>query len=167
VYNTTVLYEIIDAYRGFAPHWQSQLRSERFGQPDGTDVVPLLYRPDIVHDIHQKIGSILKGKTMKGLLITGPQGIGKSFSLVNTVIHLESTGDYLVTFLPDGDVWQHVVDLVDAIAFSIGTNRHAIPEMNKAWISESESFIDLSALIDVITNFLAHMSQPKHWVFVF
>jgi hypothetical protein len=168
-YNRIQTYEIINAYHGTLPYWEPDVRIERFESlgRSGYQLVPLLYRPAIVKTIIQKIDSFLEEGRVKGLLVTGPEGIGKSFSLVNTVIALESTGDYLVTFLPDGDQWSLGFHLVKAIAQSIGVETTAIrdfPDFNQEWegvVGEG----NFKKLINAISNCLAALG--KKWVFVF
>jgi hypothetical protein len=168
-YNRSQMYEIINAYHGTLPYWEPDVRIERFESqgPTGYQLVPLLYRPAIVNTIFQKIDSFLEEGRKKGLLVTGPQGIGKSFSLVNTVIALESTGDYLVTFIPDCDQWSLGFHLVKAIAQSIGVETTAIrdfPDFNQHWegvVGEG----NFKKLINAISNCLAALG--KKWVFVF
>jgi hypothetical protein len=38
-------------------------------------------------------------------MVKGTEGMGKSHTLVNTVLKLQSTGEYLVTFIPDCERW--------------------------------------------------------------
>jgi hypothetical protein len=166
-YNRSQTYEIINAYHGTLPYWEPDVRIERFVSPGrtGQQLVPLLYRPAIVKTIIQKIDSFLEEGRLKGLLVTGPQGIGKSFSLVNTVIALESTGNYLVTFIPDCDTWFLASDVVDMIAASMGVDTiDEIPDFNQEWLGEAgeENF---KKLIDAISSCLA--TTDKKWVFVF
>jgi hypothetical protein len=168
-YNCSQMYEIINAYHGTLPYWEPKLTFERFETPGGTDeqVLPLLYRPEIVQQLTAEITHQLKTRAIDGVFVTGPQGIGKSFSLVNTVIALESTGDYLVTFLPDGDKWSLGSDVVDAIAASMGVDDEKIgqvPDFHQVWLGKvgEENFKNL---IPAISNYLATIG--KKWIFVF
>ena len=90
-------YIVNDAF-GENPYWSGDVRSARF---EGTLRRGILYRPQIVNDIIVTIEKNLNGVVRGGLVIKGPQGIGKSHSLVNTVLKLQSTGKHLVTFIPD------------------------------------------------------------------
>jgi hypothetical protein len=160
------LYSIESLYNNVDPYWVEHIRTIRFKE-DGTEVRQVLYRPTIVNEIVDKISTQLGTRAIDGVFVTGPQGIGKSFSLVNTVIKLESTGKYLVTFFPDSDEWRHAGDVVKDIANSIGIQDITLfPEMNKKWKGE-EAEIDFENLIDVISTCLANMNPPKQWVFVF
>jgi hypothetical protein len=98
------MYDIKAKYQNRTPYWFSKLQSDCFAKDDG-DVKALLYRHEIGDNITATIDTHIAGEVKSGLLVTGPQGIGKSFSLVNTVVKMESTGDYLVSFVPDCEDW--------------------------------------------------------------
>lgn len=53
-------------------------------------------------------------------MVKGPQGIGKSHSLVNTVLKLQSTGKDLVTLIPDCKRCNNEFYFVNAICSSFG-----------------------------------------------
>jgi hypothetical protein len=164
----TAMYDIEQAYNGRNPYWVSAMKADRFPRVKEQDVkiLPLLFRPIIVNEIKARIDDNLNDILRNGLLVTGPQGVGKSFSLVNTVIKLESTGEYLVTFIPDCDKWKSALDLVKAIAASFGATTTEIPEMNKKF-SGDDAVDNIDLLIDAIATCLAEMEPRKHWVFVF
>jgi hypothetical protein len=86
--------------------------------------------------------------------------------LVTTAITLESTGNYLVTYIPDCAKWKNAANLVQAIARLFGSERWHIVEMNKDW-SDLRAENNLEELIDAISNCLAKMNPPKQWLFVF
>jgi hypothetical protein len=135
---------------GYVPYWHSHLRGSRLAEQGM--VLPVLYHPKIVKQMLVKIRCHLQGQIPEGVLVTGPQGIGKSCSLINTVIQLESTGNYLVTFLPD---WRKTFNVVKAIADSIGIrDTTLIPEMNSDW-SRCTAENNFEKLVDAITNCLA------------
>jgi hypothetical protein len=56
------IHTVNDEFPGVDPIWQSNIRWERFKQPSG-ELLPLLYRPDFVEHILQKIDSIFKAST--------------------------------------------------------------------------------------------------------
>jgi Cdc6-like AAA superfamily ATPase len=168
VTKNTELYDIKAAYNNGPIDWIANLRQERFFDDYLTsptiDLCPQLYRPDIVDKIISKIDRYIEARL--GIFVLGPQGIGKSSSLVNTVIKLESTGDYLVTFIPDCDKWNSALDLVKAIAASFGATPDQIPEM-KENCSGADAADNLDFLIDAISSCLAELKPAKKWVFVF
>jgi type II secretory ATPase GspE/PulE/Tfp pilus assembly ATPase PilB-like protein len=70
----------------------------------------LLYCPTVVNDTRDKIACNISSKSEKGLIVPGPPSSGKSCSLMNTVMKLESTGNHLVAFIPDGHSFKLTVD---------------------------------------------------------
>ena len=82
--------------------WFKDLRRPRFSQGQASRV---LYRPKIVKGLLEKMDEVLNDGIKGGIMVKGPQGIGKSFSIVNLVLHLMSTGKYLVTFIPNCEDW--------------------------------------------------------------
>jgi hypothetical protein len=157
--DSTYLYNISDVYGGQEnlPYWYNNLRSERF---EGYKSYGLLFRPDINREISRAINSNFEADVAKGTIVTGPQNIGKSFTLVNQVIQWESTGEYLVTFIPDCETWDSSHDLVKAIFNSFGSNYKEFgynPEnLNGAVIED---------IINEIDTIL--FSLGKKWIFVF
>jgi serine kinase of HPr protein (carbohydrate metabolism regulator) len=85
----TELYRVADAF-GMDPYWRDHVRSERFSRMIEGGI---LYQPAIVEDIHGEIVSAFASPVKMGVMIKGSQGIGKSHSLVNTVLKLESSGE--------------------------------------------------------------------------
>jgi hypothetical protein len=102
----------------------------------------------------------------QGLLVTGPQGHRQEFLLINTVMTLESTRNYLDTYIPDCARWNSAAELVTAIANSFGSKCQSIVDMDKDW-SDLQAEINLEDLIDAISKCLATMNPPKQWVLVF
>ena len=148
------VYNIIDVFNN--PYW-IDFASGRFASTDATGI---LYRPDIVDRIIEKVEDNLGRIRKQGLMIKGPQGIGKSHSIVNVVRKLESTGNYLVTFIPDCEEWGNAANLVNFICLSIGTTVEAlgIPEFD-----DTPSI--LLKLIKGISEVLE--AKGKQWIFVF
>lgn len=70
---------------------------------EGSSEKGILYRPVIVDELVVKVERVLNKDRRSGIMIKGPEGIGKSHSLVNLVRKLQygSNGKYLVTFIQD------------------------------------------------------------------
>ena len=144
-------------------YWTGHVRTERFAdtlQPNG-----MLYRPAIVNEICSRIDTILDSKVPQGLIIKGPQGIGKSHSLVNVVRKLESTGDYLVTFIPDCDRWSTAFFFIQQVCYSFGMTQHEMTKMGIRRVESSQYEDMIEDLIDRIDSILAELD--KKWVFIF
>jgi hypothetical protein len=98
------------------PPWVPDL-TERFRS---TIENGILYRPRIVEDLRKQIDRLFKSLIKVGLMVKGPQGVGKSHTLVNLVVNLEEQRDkgrspYHVTFIPNCDNWRTVGDFVWAV----------------------------------------------------
>ena len=137
-------------------------------EEDRKQIFRVLYRPKIVKKLVKRIERRLnreKEKQLKwGIMVKGPQGIGKSFSLVNLVLYLMSTGKYLVTFIPDCEGWRdHTSGLYDVICASIGTKPSEIGI--KLSVRKNRTRFDLNQLIRFISDELDAISVK--WVFVF
>jgi len=111
------MYMVEDAFGG-NPYWAKSVRTERFRL---TLEKGILYRPQIVNEIYAQIAECLEEDVKRGIMVKGPQGIGKSHSLVNTVLKLQSTGEYLVTFIPDCEEWENGRFLLKQICLSFGS----------------------------------------------
>ncbi len=61
----------------------------------------VLYRPGIVNELIQKVEYLLSRETNRGMIIKGPQGVGKSYTLVNLTRCLLASQSYVVTIIPD------------------------------------------------------------------
>ena len=96
-------------------YWIAKVRPERF---DASAQANVLYRPEIVDNLMKALEDA-QGEDQRGIMVKGPPRIGKSFSIVNLVLHLMSTGKYLVTFFPDCNQWRYTIDfLTDVICAS-------------------------------------------------
>ena len=155
--NRAERYSVREAFGGTMPYWVDEVRGARFAE---TLTSGILYRPQIVNEICHQIENALNSPVKEGVMIKGPQGIGKSHSLVNTVLKLQSTGAFLVTFLPDCDSWETTTYLVNAICASFGTSPGQLGIEGLRLSAE-----DLEALMGTIDIQLA--SLGKKWVFVF
>jgi len=101
----------------------------------------------------------------RGLMIKGPQGIGKSHSIVNLVYQLlyHSNCKYFVTFIPDCALWTFAYDLFESICASFGSTPD---ELGITWTEEmlSKKYF-LEEFVEAIDAKLAE--QGRQWVFVF
>jgi hypothetical protein len=93
------LYSIEEQFGTLCDSWKCDLHNGtgRFGRTRESIV---LYRSHIAEELFEKVEQVLTIPGI-GILLKGPPGIGKSYSLVNLVLKLQSTGKYFVTFFPD------------------------------------------------------------------
>ena len=117
-------------------------------------------------DICGHIETALKEHVRKGIMVKRLQGIGKSHSLVSTVLKLESTGNYLVTFIPDCEQWSGTNDLLDAIFASFGSSAEDLGLDYYQMIQSTQNELSLLAsVVRKIDSILKGLG--KKWVFVF
>jgi hypothetical protein len=109
-------------------YWKDSVRAERF---DETLENGILYRPRITNEIFNETMKLLQRNAPLGLMIKGPHGIGKSHSLVNVVWKLLSTGDYLVTFVPNCENWGNTKYLGETICASFGATYEDVKHLLK------------------------------------
>ena len=120
----------------------------------------ILYRPEIVNEIVSKVEDNLRRPFSQGLFIKGPQGTGKSHSIVNVVRKLQSTGKYVVTFIPDCGNWGTSDYLIEAICDSISITATSIGIQNFG--------NDRNVLLHLIDDVAEELvKKDKQWVFVF
>jgi Cdc6-like AAA superfamily ATPase len=157
------LYSIEEAFGDTANYWKGNVRYEPFG----TKTEPtILYRPDITDGLFEKMEETIKNHPRVGVMVKGPRGIGKSHTLINLVHKLQSTGQYLVTFVPDCRLWDTDDFLLKTICDSFGVEfggPHGIslgPQLSK---DERQSL--LHAIIRAIAGEVT--KEGKQWVFVF
>ena len=156
-------YRLQDEFHDEDLYWQSRVRGSRFLSTMETGI---LYRPQIVADLHQMVERNLALNVEQGIMVKGPGGIGKSHSLVNLVRKLNygSNSKYLVTFIPDCFKWESVIDLLCAICASCGIAVQPILQQLKG----SGVLDQLLLLNDLITSVDAILLKlGKKWVFVF
>jgi hypothetical protein len=156
------MYKIEDIFIGPFGSWQRKMQPEgfEFSIPNG-----ILYRPAITEELFDKVKAALEKHVKKGVLVQGPHGIGKSHSLVNLVLKLQSTGNYLVTFVPDCDQWDTVTFVFKLICDSLGITLHEIGFPDITLDTDPLSRFHLEAVIEAVSGELA--KQKKQWVFVF
>jgi len=143
---------------GFSPEdrtWIQNVRADRMSFK--SDV---LYRPQIVNDLVQQIDTLLASNERKGLLVKGPQGVGKSYSLINLTRYLLANGKYWVTNIPDCQHWRSENDFLEFLLQSVGVNPVPFPRKYKP--SEDVDYLDI---IDDIDSIIAE--QGMKWVFIF
>ena len=160
---TTHRYSVDDGFHKDDLYWKPNVREGRFESL--TPGKGILYRPQIVTELHQMVGSALSSEERRGIMVKGPAGIGKSHSLVNLVRKLMygSNSEYLVTFIPDCFKWNSVVELLDAICASCGIA--AEPFLDQVKGNLVLDFLLLNKLITSIDGILCSMG--KRWIFVF
>jgi len=143
-------------------YWLKEVWIERFRDSQRTVI---LDRPAIVSELIGEVEKVLNDDKGQGIMIKGPQGIGKSHSIVNLVRKLlyGSGGKYLVTFIPDCRRWKDVEELYTAICQSLGsTTKELNIEMSG---SDSENNATLKRLIEIIAEIL--LEQGRQWIFIF
>ena len=161
---TTHRYSVDDAFHKDDLYWKANVRGDRF-EAALTLGKGILYRPQIVTELHQLIDSALSNEVCRGIMVKGPGGIGKSHSLVNLVRKLTygSNNKYLVTFIPDCFKWGNVIDLLRAICASCGIPVEPILQQVKG-----NSVLDSKLLDDLITSIDGNLWKlGKKWIFVF
>jgi hypothetical protein len=132
---------------------------------DGDDAsLHVLYRAEVTRDLFTQMKNNFKDGL--GTMVTGPQGIGKSHSLVNLVLRLQASGNYLVTFIPNCGAWYTQNELMDAICGSFGIdpsgpNGIGLLDRNLAasWFTED----NLDLIINAIITELG--ASKRKWVF--
>lgn len=161
---TTHRYSVDDGFHKDDLYWKTNVREGRF-ESALTSGKGILYRPQIVTELHQMIDSALSNEVRRGIMVKGPAGIGKSHSLVNLVRRLMygSNSEYLVTFIPDCFKWYSVVELLDAICASCGIA--AEPFLKQVKGNNVLDGLLLNNLITSIDGILC--SKGKRWIFVF
>ena len=153
--NESHLYLVRDEFTD--PYWMNDIASDRFNTSFCNGI---LYRPEIVDEICTAVATNLANVPKQGLMIKGPPGIGKSHSIINVVRKLQSTEQYLVTYIPDCKSWTSSFHLIERICSSIGTTAEALG------IEEyDDTPATLLKLISDVTKVLE--ASDKQWVFVF
>ena len=137
-------------------YWIAKVRPERF--PASTKA-RVLYRPEIVDNLMNALEAS-QSEDQVGIMIKGPQGIGKSFSIVNLVLHLMSTGKYLVTFIPNCEDWDNLSDFYDVICESLRIDKTQ-PDLQII----DKNYENLKKFLKYISDELDVIGVK--WVFVF
>ena len=137
----------------FAVELPASFPVERFEKTRRSGV---LYRPEIVAKMEELL---MNEDEVKGLFVRGPQGVGKSHSLVNLVRRLRADGA-IVTFIPTCETWWDNFDLLQAMCRSIKSSTQAIG-INRAMVTTDA----LLTIIDRIETILPTID--KDWFFFF
>ena len=137
----------------FAVEFPASFPVERFKETRRSGV---LYRPDIVEKMEELL---MNENQVKGLFVRGPQGIGKSHSMVNLVRRLRARGA-IVTFIPTCEDWCDNFDLLQAMCRSIKSSTQAIG-IDRAMATTDT----LLTIIDRIEAILPTID--KDWFFLF
>jgi hypothetical protein len=157
---TSHLYDIDD---GFAPddlYWTENAQKSPFKDSFERGI---LYRPKIVEELVTEVETLLSDRFPGGVMVKGPQGIGKSHSLVNLVRKLlyNSNGKYLVTFIQNCQSFKDVSDLYESICKSFGTSTKELQfPMPKP--PEAEYYKVFVAAIELFLE-----KKDKQWVLIF
>ena len=153
--NDSAVYELQKGFIEEDRYWVQNLRSQRMKRAS-----PVLYRPHIVKDLVENVERLLNEGNQTGLMVKGPQGVGKSYSLVNLARHLMATGRYHVTFIPDCEKFQSAADLYSSLLDSVGVDAYQLKID-----FDNETKVCLSwLLMDIV---LVLVDCGKRWVFIF
>jgi Cdc6-like AAA superfamily ATPase len=144
------------------PPWVPDL-TERFRS---TIENGILYRPRIVEDLRKQIDRLFKSLIKVGLMVKGPQGVGKSHTLVNLVVNLEEQRDkgrspYHVTFIPNCDNWRTVGDFVWAVLDSFEVSA----VISAATVESVQTPGDVHMFVDLLDDMLK--GKKIKWIFIF
>jgi hypothetical protein len=159
------LYSIEERFGTLCNSWKGIMQPGRFGRTTETNII---YRSQIVDKLFSNVEETLLTRNT-GTMVKGPQGIGKSHTLVNLVLKLQSTGNYLVTFVPDCGKFKsgHFILKVICDSYGIEVGRTAglnrLTPTNGPTVPVQEH--ELEEVIDAIVKCLQIMG--KKWVFVF
>jgi hypothetical protein len=143
-------------------YWMKGLRKVRFNDCKRRGI---LYRPEIVKDMMKAVEDAFNIGGPAGIMIKGPQGIGKSHSLVNLIrtLQYDSSCKYLVTVIPDCQHWNDIDHLYTAICSSFGTSLSALSwSSSPGSVSQEEHLKTFVNAIDLILR-----RMKKKWVLVF
>jgi Cdc6-like AAA superfamily ATPase len=152
------LYQIVDVFGDLATYWTRVLPPERF---DVTRDGFIRYRPVVTNQLVDKVQEAFRTLSGTGVIVTGPLGIGKSHSLINLVLKLQSTGKYLVTFVPDCAQWKTAKDLLEMILASFGAT---LEDIHMQEVQQVTGGL-LHAIVEIVSDELER--TERQWVFVF
>jgi len=155
-------YKIQDTFLEEDQYWIGNVWGERF---DRTLEIEVLFRPAVVNELVWMVETCLAEDGGPGLMIKGPQGIGKSHSIVNLVRQLLYHSDckYFVTFIPNCAIWTGVLVLFEFICKSFGSNPDELGiEVTGNTVRDEDLLQKLVAAIDAKLA-----TQGRQWVFVF
>ena len=143
---------------GFLPEdrfWIDYVRRERMRK-----YAKVLYRPKIVNALVEQVEELLTTEDRAGVMVKGPQGVGKSYSLINLSRFLLASGKYWVTIIPNCEDWITESDFLMFLLQSVGVDPDLFRHKYKP--SGRDDFKYLISDIDIVLS--------KHgikWVFIF
>ncbi len=135
-------------------YWISDINTSRM-TADST----VLYRPAIVNELVQQVEKMLTSETKEGMMINGPEGVGKSYTLVNLTRCLLASKNYVVTIIPDCNNWDTMGFFLQYLLSSVGVNA------DQGLKYQSIDGDDLNRLIRDIDIVL--QERGMKWVFIF
>ena len=153
--NETMVYILEEGFMTQDQFWIDYMQGSRM-QGDSK----VLYRPEIVNDLVQRIDQIYAEDECIGLMVKGPQGVGKSYSLINLTRYLLASGNYWVTIIPDCNKWGSENSFSEFLLQSVGVD----PALFKLEY-EVKTEVDFKTLIADIDKVLSN--HGKKWVFIF
>jgi hypothetical protein len=153
------LYNIREHFGKFCRYWIDKVQFNRFGRDS------VLYRDGVTNALFQRVQYALDRGPGTGIIVKGPQGIGKSHSLVNLVLKLLSTKQYLVTFIPNCEAWTSSTALMEAICASFGAKLQDVGYPPNTPMQADIPERDLGLVVNAVDEALAN--EGKQWVFVF
>jgi hypothetical protein len=155
------LYNVNDGFAAEDYKWLATMETERF---EGSLNRGILYRPEIVHELVTEVESVFNERLAYGVMVLGPEGIGKSHSLINLVrkLRYDSNGKYLVTFIPDCEKFEDIHDLYEYICYSFDT---CTEELQFQTPSPSPHSYYFESFVEDIDKFL--LKNNKQWVLIF
>lgn len=141
-------------------------RPERF---DGTEKKGILYRPQIVREMKRIV--LDPENNRFGVFVKGPQGVGKSHSVVNLVETLRAEG-HIVTFIPDCEQWLDEYEFVEAICRSISIRPQALGITSatlgeKYFLREFLKYIIEDCLEGELNQKMQTAESKIQWILVF
>jgi len=119
----------------------------------------------VVDELVGMVEKCLAEDVPQGIMIQGPQGIGKSHSIVDLVRQLlyHSNGKYFVTFMPNCAVWTGALLLLEFTCASFGSTMDKLG-INITSVDELNEIL-LKEFVAAINTKLAE--QGRQWVFIF
>ncbi len=146
-------YTLYDGFLEQDRYWIRDINTSRM-TADST----VLYRPGIVNALLKSVKYLLTRKTKEGMMIKGPQGVGKSYTLVNLTRYLLASKEYVVTIIPDCEHWGDMDYLFRCILHSVGVDASSLTY-------SSADAASIKQLIRDIDKILAQ--RGRKWVFIF
>ncbi len=148
-------YKLKDGFLEQDSYWMDQVNTNRIRSD-----LTVLYRPGIVNELVQQVEHMLESDEMEGIIIKGPEGVGKSYTLVNLTRYLLASQKYVVTIIPDCNNWDTMGYFLRHLLSSVG-----VDVLDLGLTYESIDNDDLHGLIRDIDKVL--QERRMKWVFIF